>query len=321
MRLKQWVVIAAITGTTAVIVWSSQPNQTAQKQHSEAPKETAPSLAYDNSDRSIDTNEKPEKQPPSFYAPLENPEWWLAFIALLTLGFIGWQAFETRRSVQKAAASVAAIHRQAEVMEDQVTEMKEQRGVMQGQLDTMKGQLELEHRPWISVKVEPTSPLIFDKQGCTLVCKFTLTNVGHSVAKHVSLWTDFALLGLDNPAEVRNKLCDIMKGPQNQNSDYGWLLFPDQDTKEHRPIIAISERIEKALEKKTFQGLNAIGLHLVGCVDYPSLTDPKKRHQTRFEYIVSFVMPTSGVMGAFDPIKGPYQPIILTPTLHGASAD
>jgi hypothetical protein len=76
------------------------------------------------------------------------------------------------------------------------------------------------------------------------------------------------------------------------------------------------------LENKTFQGLNAIGLHLVGCVDYPSLTDRKKRHQTRFEYIVSFVDATRGAPnGAFDPSKKIFQPIVLTLTMHGASAD
>jgi hypothetical protein len=207
-------------------------------------------------------------------------------------------------------------------MEKQVEEMKQQRGVMQGQLDTMKGQMELEHRPWVAVHIEPSSAILFDQRGCVLMCKVTMTNVGHSVAKHVSLWTDFALLGTENPMEVRNKLCDVMRHPQNENSDYGWLLFPGQWAVEQRPIIAVPERVNKALENKTFQGLNAIGLHLVGCIDYPSLTDQKKRHQTRFEYIVSFVDATRGLtIGAFDPSKQTYQPIVLTPTMHGASAD
>jgi hypothetical protein len=101
-------------------------------------------------------------------------------------------------------------------MGDQVEEMQQQRGVMQGQLDTMKGQLELEHRPWVAVNVEPATPVVFDQRGCVLMCKVTLTNVGHSVARQVSLWMDFALLGIDNPADVRNKLCDVMKNPQTK---------------------------------------------------------------------------------------------------------
>jgi hypothetical protein len=227
-----------------------------------------------------------------------------------------------RNNLTSTKESVGVINRQAEIMTRQANEMEQQRGVMQGQLDTMRGQLELEHRPWVAVNVEPSSPIVFDERGCVLMCKITLTNVGHSVAKHVSLWTDFSLLGTENPTEVRNSLCDIMRRPENKGSDYGWLLFPGQSAIEQRPIIALPDRVKKALENKTFQGLNAIGLHLVGCVDYPSPIDSQKRHQTRFEYIVSAMDVDRGaVTGAFDPSKKMYQPVILTPTMHGASAE
>jgi hypothetical protein len=263
----------------------------------------------------------------------------LGAVGILQLLVFGYQAVQLRKTVKAASSQSEAMERaiahiassaeaakaSVKTMEKQVHEMGQQRSVMQGQLDTMKGQLELEHRPWVAVNIEPSSAIVFDERGCVLMCKVTLTNVGHSVAKHVSLWTDFALLGTENPMEVRNKLCDIMRHPQNENSDYGWLLFPGQSAIEQRPIIAVPERVNKALENKTFQGMNAIGLHLVGCVDYPSLIDQKKRHQTRFEYIVSFAVMTNGVVtrtsGAFDPSKAIYQLIALTPTMHGASAD
>jgi len=200
--------------------------------------------------------------------------------------------------------------------------MEGQRSVMREQLDIMKGQLELEHRPWIAVNVEPSSPIVFDERGCVLMCKVTMTNVGRSVAKHVSLWTDFALLGIEDPIQIRDGLCNIMRQPQNESSDYGWLLFPGQSAIEQRGLIASPERVKKALDNKTFQGLNAIGLHLVGCVDYPSPMTQQKRHQTRFVYNVSFIDTTRGAaIGAFDPSQKTYQPIVLLPTMHGASAD
>ena len=201
-----------------------------------------------------------------------------------------------RRRTIPLAMERAIVHigSSAEAAKASVEAMEKQRGVMQEQLDTMKGQLELEHRPWVAVNVEPSSPIVFDERGCVLMCKVTMTNVGRSVAKHVSLWTDFALLGTENPIEVRDKLCDIMRQPQNESSDYGWLLFPNQSAVEQRPLIASPERVKKALENKTFQGMNAIGLHLVGCVDYPSLLGQQKRHQTRFVYNVSFIDTTRG---------------------------
>jgi hypothetical protein len=191
------------------------------------------------------------------------------------------------------------------------------------QADLTQKELELEHRPWIAVDVAPSSPISFDERGCVLMLNVTMTNVGRSVAKHVSLWLDFAILGIDDPIKVRDKLCDIMKQPQNENSDYGWLLFPNQRVVEPRPVVIRPENVKKATDLKMFQGLNAIGMHLVGCVDYPSALDPRKRHQTRFVYGVGYADLTKGgiVMGAFDPAVRVYQNIVLSPTMHGASAD
>jgi hypothetical protein len=307
------------------LVASGKRIQTGNADNNGTQQKTEVSTASANDERPDARPQAANSNSPRWYAALKRSDWWVVIVASLTLLFIAWQAYETKLAVQGTAESVDAINRQAGVMEKQVEEMKQQRGVMQGQLDTMKGQMELEHRPWVAVTIEPSSAIVFDQRGCVLMCKVTMTNVGHSVAKHVSLWTDFALLGTENPMEVRNRLSGVMRHPQNENSDYGWLLFPGQSAIEQRPIIAVPERINKALENKTFQGMNAIGLHLVGCVDYPSLTDGKKRHQTRFEYIVSFLVMTNGVVtrdsGAFDPSKAAYQPIVLTPTMHGASAD
>ena len=300
--------------TFLVIVASGKPNQAGNKDKQSTQQKLPISVTLTNNESPETHSPKTDNNSPHWCTPLKRPEWWLVVAAFLTLFFVAWQAYETKLAVQGAADSVGAINRQATIMENQVREMEQQRGVMQGQLDTMKGQLELEHRPWVAVNVEPSSPIVFDERGCVFMCKVTMTNVGHSVAKHVSLWTDFALLGIENPIEVRDKLCDIMRQPQNESSDYGWLLFPGQSAIEQRPIIAAPERIKKALENKTFQGMDAVGLHLVGCVDYPSLMDHQKRHQTRFVYNVSFVDATRGaVMGAFDPSQKAYQPIILMP--------
>ena len=283
-----------------------KPNQAGNKDKQGPDQKNGAVVTSEHKEKTEANPEKADANSPEWYAALKRPEWWLVIVGFLSLVFVAWQAYETKEAVRGAADSVGAINAQATIM--------------QGQLDIMKGQLEFDHRPWISVSVEPGSHIAFDQRGCVFICKVTMTNVGHSVAKHVSLWTDFALSGIENPKEVRDRLCNIMKNPENKGSDYGWLLFPNQKTVEERPIIATPERVKRALDNKTFQGLNAIGLHLVGCVDYPSSVDDKKRCQTRFEYLVLFADKT-GPNGAFDPSKESYYPIILTPTLHGASAD
>lgn len=229
---------------------------------------------------------------------------------------------QTDKIIEHAAKQVSAAEGQVRLMETSGSHTEGLARQAVRQADLTQEQLELEHRPWIAVDVAPNSPVVFDERGCVLICNFTLTNVGHSVAKHVSLWTNFAILGLDDPIKARDALCDIMKQPQNQNSEYGWLLFPSQHAVESRPIIANPDKVKQALDKKVFQGFNAIGLHLVGCVDYPSPLDSKKRYQTRFVYLIGYIdTERHCVMGSFDPSTKIYPNIALTPTMHGASAD
>jgi len=279
-------------------------------------------------------------------------------VAICTLKAINHQAVEMRWQRLEIRKQRHEMRRQRTVMNDQLGTMQGQLGQMKGagqqtervienaskqveimgtsgthteqlaaqaarQTELIQAQLELEHRPWIAVDVIANSPIVFDDRGCSLTCKFTLTNVGHSVAKNVSLWTDFAILGVDNPTEVRDRLSDIMKQPQNEKSDYGWLLFPNQKAVEHRGVIAIPERIQKALDIHIFQGHPTwIGFHLVGCVDYPSPLNPKKRHQTSFVYNISYIERNTGnLKGGFDRTIRVHDNITFLPTLHGASGD
>jgi hypothetical protein len=226
-------------------------------------------------------------------------------------------------------AQAVVFYRTLRAINRQVSEMQEQRGDTHGlaeqatrQTELTRAQLELSHRPWVSVDVGIASNLVFDQRGATLMLNVKMTNVGHSVAKYVSLWTEFVVLGIHNLNEAHEKLCDIMKQPVNQKSDYGWLLFPGQQVVESRGVIASPQDIAKALEAPAFQGMKAIGLHLIGCVDYQSTFDPTKRHQTRFVYLVGRIDQQRGmVMGAFDPSINFHPNIVITPTMHGTSAD
>lgn len=175
---------------------------------------------------------------------------------------------------------------------------------------------------WVAVELSPASDLLFDERGAVLMVNAAMRNVGHSVAKHVSLWTEFVLAGHRELNEAHDKLCNIMKDPRNANSDYGSLLFPNQGFAELRPIIAQAEHVREALQTGHFKEVKAIGLHIIGCVDYQSTFDPKKHHQTKFVYLVGRVDTQRGmVMGTFEPAVKRFQQIVLTPTGHGASAD
>jgi hypothetical protein len=154
------------------------------------------------------------------------------------------------------------------------------------QTNITQAQLELSHRPWVAADVAVASNLIFDGRGAVLMLNITTRNLGASVAKHVSIWTRFVVAGVHDLNQAQEDLCSIMKQPANENSDYGSLLFPGQAVTEPRPVIATQKDVDDALKNGHFKSVNAIGLHLIGCIDYQSTFDPKKHHQTRFVYLV-----------------------------------
>ncbi len=241
---------------------------------------------------------------------------------LLIIGVGGvCAAVRTLRAIESQAT---LMERQAKTMEDQTEELKKT-------VTSTERQLELTHRPWISADVNIASDLTFDERGCVLMLNVGITNVGHSVAKHVGLWVQFVISSIDDVRSAHEALCAAIKQPTDSH-DYGWMLFPNQAvTEKQRLVIARPEDIQRGLAKERLNGSNTIGLHLIGCIDYQSTFNPNKRHQTRFVYLVVRVDIPEGVgrgafdptpiTGAFDPSVGSYGRIVIIPTMHGASAD
>src|ERR1700690_3125664 len=101
----------------------------------------------------------------------------LQFVALVAQGIV---FFFTLRAINSQAL---------EMQQQRVdTHALALQAVRQTQLT--QAQLELSHRPWVSVEVGVASNLIFDQRGVLLALKVKMSNVGHSVAKFVSLWTE-----------------------------------------------------------------------------------------------------------------------------------
>lgn len=231
---------------------------------------------------------------------------WVEAIALIAIFLLDWNERKENRKQR----------------EEQHEETAAQLRVAQIQTDLTQAQLELSHRPWVSADIAITSSLIFDQRGAVLMLNVTMRNLGSSVAKHVSLWTEFVVSGVHDLNQAHERLCNIMKQPVNEKSDYGSLLFPGQVVIEPRPVIANQQDIDQAVKSGPFKDVEAIGLHLIGCVDYQSSFDPKKHHQTKFVLLVGRIDHERGnIIGTFDPLKKSYDKIVVTPTMHGASAD
>jgi len=168
-------------------------------------------------------------------------------------------------------------------------------------------------RPWISVDVSPVSPLMFNDQGASLMLKFHIKNVGHSVAKYVGIWPYMRFGGVDLGEE--EKVCGKIYSPAD-TSDYGYLIFPDQDFEIPQPAVATKKQVEEAI-KGPIPG--KVIPYIFVCVDYRDAFEPA-HHQTRLVRILVYQDPvTKGVKGAFDPATST-APIALVPQGHGDSA-
>jgi hypothetical protein len=248
----------------------------------------------------------------------------LGFLAALAAAvFVGVQVFEMTKQTQIFASQTesAAAGSLMDGMNTrkQLAIAQQQAAAAQESAQAIEGQTFQSERPWVAVSITPASDFQYDEiRGGFITLKFTLTNVGHSLAKYTSVWTDLAMN--EKWPEYMKRICAIPKAKVNAKSDYGYLLFPGQSVSDMIPAAARVEDIRHALATTPFQGGGVASVDVVVCVDYESVMD-SLHHQTRIVRGLSYPDPARGVlMGAFAPNRS-YSKIILTPRLHGDSAD
>ncbi len=183
------------------------------------------------------------------------------------------------------------------------------------QLQTMQQQMDLSERPWVSADLVVSNPLKFGPGGAFIGMNIVLRNVGHSVARYVSVWTALKPRAFD-PRD-QQELCGRPKAPINNKSDYGYLLFPGQNpVPEYQAAIADPNEIDNLVKNGEI-----VQFSYLVCIDYKSTFD-ERHHQTRLVRTLGWPDHKSGLMmGAFDPQQGVYNELTLSPVLHGDSAD
>ena len=105
----------------AIASAAAQPDKTADKNNQHTPNSQPAVVAAPpekQRDGSADQT-KTSSYPPSWYAPLQKPDWWVVIVAGLTGIVIGWQSFETRRAATATERSIRAVRRQSRLMERQ----------------------------------------------------------------------------------------------------------------------------------------------------------------------------------------------------------
>jgi len=180
-------------------------------------------------------------------------------------------------------------------------------------------QLELSERPWVSADVSIEPPLVFNQNGngASMWVDVLLKNVGHSVARYVTVWPALKVDSVLKMEKDETELCNIPKSPTNANSTSGYLLFPNESVNDRQPVIVSPKEITEAL-KGQIKG--RVEPFLIVCVDYKSVFEPS-HHQTMRLRTIIFGEPGGVAYGAFDPLHGSYPNIAIIPQMHGDSAD
>ena len=155
-----------------------------------------------------------------------------------------------------------------------VTAAKEQLGVMQKQFEAAD-------RPWLSVDAVPNGPLVFRSLGAGVNVKFTVKNVGHSVANEAVVIADVFIgkSGEDvygKAIERQRQICE-----ETTTTITSHTVFPGDMFTDGQLVIAKIPAMENGREAD-----NTLPFFLIiGCVDY-RFGDQPARHRTNFIYEV-----------------------------------
>lgn len=169
--------------------------------------------------------------------------------------------------------------------------------IFQGQLSEAHRATEIQERPWLSVEVTPVNGVTFvNGQQAVLVLKFSLKNVGHSIAKGVQI--DVKMLPTSpgfpvatDAMQHQRELCDHPEIVSIGRFD----LFPVEQPVERELDISATPSAGQ-LARVTAGGniRNFVGFYFVGCVTYHSSFGNEIR-QTYFAYhLIKSIGPENG---------------------------
>lgn len=180
------------------------------------------------------------------------------------------QILATTAESDSAGASLGVVQTQKQLVfaGAQVT-------AAQKSADAIQRQTIEQERPWIgtSITTAKDQPFIFSKEtGGQLALDVTISNVGHSVAKDVQIWSKLRFEPTLQP-NLQEKVCSPEKAPPDTASDY--VIFPA----EIQPAtIYATATVDET--RKTVNDVIWNTMDVVVCVNYRGVLD-SKLHQTQ----------------------------------------
>jgi hypothetical protein len=173
---------------------------------------------------------------------------------------------------------------------------------IRGQLDEMRD----EQRPWVHfTNTNPITidgPLRFDSTGGHLPVTFNFINGGHLPARFVFIDGSTSVVrGFANEYASSWSKCDSRRTEDDSVMRLGKTVFPEQQSPDNYRIDIPINHIDQ-LEQFIDRGIPA-AIIFSGCIDYSTISDKVRHHQTRFLFEIDKRDPNNSFLH-FDPRKG-----------------
>jgi len=181
-------------------------------------------------------------------------------------------------------------------------------------------QLSITERPWLTVEVIPSGPLISSGDVVKLSVTYRIRNIGHSPGNKATLYARFFVTGIEAQKYVLEEqkiLCENLAASPQINPT---TIFPDTPPTlfDWEYSVVKNENLIESVPNTTFPVI-----FLIGCVDYV-FGEPPTHHQTRFIYMVMRKNPRIGAnpMGiAIGEDVPKNQVVLIKPTFGGDYAN
>ena len=251
----------------------SKPNQAGDKDKKSAQQKAPSTVTLINNENPETHPEKADNNPPRWHAAFKRPEWWLVAAALLTLLFVGWQAWETKEAAEATRDSVKAIQDQGKIMERQTKAAEDAATAARDNINLFISK----ERARLKIVMKPLK--LVPQFGTVLTVDFTISVYGETAAyisetRCVAYETPLDYINDSELGEAvmfpMHSIPNVIPAKSSPVEEFAFLDFSD----EHRESFLTEINIGRL-----FVGIR-------GFIKYRDVFD--RERETRFRYVWKF---------------------------------
>jgi hypothetical protein len=261
----------------------------AEEQHSEreagesaSPPVVNPHDAEDDEPKPDESYDETDRKQDEAIDSLADQTKWIIEQANSAKEQVRWTKYQTVASSFVSVVTLGVLVLHGWIMWDQSEATRESVTAAKDQVAVMQKQVEMTDRPWLAVDAAPGGPLVFRSLEAGLTVRFTVKNVGRSVANEAVVKAEVFIgkSGEDVYGEAIERQRQICKETTTTITSH--TAFPDGTFTVGQLIFTKISAMERGRLPNSH---DLPFFFVIGCVDY-RFGDQPTRHYTNFIYEV-----------------------------------